>query len=84
MKTIAISIDEATLKALDRWVRQAGRRGEVRKGGGRSEAVRQALREFLARQAEQERDAAEWEVWKVHLDMINRQAGAAMDEQAEP
>ena len=49
MKTIAISIDEASLAAIDRMA-QGARRGRGRKGGvKRSEVIRRAVREFIVR-----------------------------------
>ena len=43
MKTIAISIDEASLAAVDRLARAAAGRGGAKKGANRSEVVRRAV-----------------------------------------
>jgi len=78
MKTIAISIDEPTLGALDR----LARKGRVR--GKRSELVREALVEFLARREGQEQEALERAAIAKHRSLLNRQARAMVAEQAEP
>jgi metal-responsive CopG/Arc/MetJ family transcriptional regulator len=91
MKTIAISIDEATLTGLDRLARSAeepgrstrrsGRRGE---GGNRSRIVRQALKEFLQRRESLQRDEREKRIYAKHRRLVTRQAEALVGEQAEP
>jgi len=65
MKTIAISIDEATLTGLDRLSRSAEKSERPARGSGRRQAsgnrsriVRQALREFLQRREILLRDAS--------------------------
>ena len=91
MKTIAISIDEATLSDLDRLARSATKSGQIRprsrrKGasGNRSRIVREALREFLKRREVQKRDQREKEIYAEHRRLIARQARALVGEQAEP
>jgi metal-responsive CopG/Arc/MetJ family transcriptional regulator len=79
MKTIAISVDEETLRVLDRLA------SPRRKGlGNRSQIVRAALREYLARREEAERDESEWRVWSKHLARVNKQASELVADQAQP
>jgi metal-responsive CopG/Arc/MetJ family transcriptional regulator len=78
MKTIAVSIDEPTLVALDR----LAQKGRVR--GKRSELVREALAEFLARREDQEREALERTAISKHRSLLARQAKAMVAEQAKP
>jgi metal-responsive CopG/Arc/MetJ family transcriptional regulator len=75
METIAISIDEATLRALDRMAGR-GRRA-------RSQLIRTALHEFLERRARQEREERERQIYRRHRRLIARQAKALVREQAE-
>jgi metal-responsive CopG/Arc/MetJ family transcriptional regulator len=86
MKTIAISIDEATLADLDRLARSAEKSSSRRKAasGNRSKIVREALCEFLKRQEEQKRDQRDRKVYAEHRRLIARQARALVGEQAEP
>jgi metal-responsive CopG/Arc/MetJ family transcriptional regulator len=77
MKTITISIDESTLDALDRLVRK----GRVR--GKRSELVREALVEFLARREDQEQGAVERVAIAKHRSLLARQTKAMISEQAK-
>ncbi len=76
MKTISISIDEATLVALDRLA------GKGRAWRKRSELVREALAEFLARREEQE--AIERAAIAKHRALLARQAKSMVAEQARP
>ena len=78
MKTIAISIDEPTLGALDR----LAKKGRVR--GKRSELVREALVEFLERRQDQEQEAIERAAIAKHRSPLARQAKAMVAEQAKP
>lgn len=91
MKTIAISIDEATLTGLDHLARSAERpsrsrrgSGQREEGGNRSRIVRQALREFLQRRENLQRDEREKRIYAKHRRLVNRQAEALVGEQAEP
>jgi metal-responsive CopG/Arc/MetJ family transcriptional regulator len=77
VKTIAISIDEPTLGALDRLVKK----GRVR--GKRSELVREALVEFLARREDQEQEAIERSAIAKNRSLLARQAKALVAEQAK-
>jgi metal-responsive CopG/Arc/MetJ family transcriptional regulator len=83
MKTIAISIDEASLAAVDRLARAARRRPG---GGGRpsrSEVIRQAVREFVARHRKREREESDRKVLAENRERIERQVSALVAEQAE-
>lgn len=78
MKTIAISIDESTLSALDRLARTRSQRGK------RSEIVREALVEFLARRESLAQEAIERAAIAKHRESLARQARAMVAEQAKP
>ena len=89
MKTIAISIDETTLDALDRVVRNVPRsgRGKDAHGGqtsSRSAVVRRALHEFLDRHQRSAREAKERRAIARHRELLARQAAALVREQAIP
>jgi hypothetical protein len=91
MKTIAVSIDEATLTGIDRLARSAGKQGPPARGPGRREAggnrsriVRQALREFLQRRESLRREERERKIYAKNRRLIARQAEALVGEQAEP
>jgi len=85
MKTIAISIDEATLSTLDRLTGKDSRRGAgAGKRSSRSELVRRALHDFLERQGRAGREARERSAIARHKDMLARQAAALVKQQAEP
>ena len=83
MKTIAISIDEASLAAVDRLAQAAGRRRNGRKVPNRSEVVRQALREFLDRRRRHEREERDRRILSDHRGEIERQAASLVAEQAD-
>jgi metal-responsive CopG/Arc/MetJ family transcriptional regulator len=72
MKTIAISVDEPTLGALDRLVQK------VRSRGKRSGLVREALVEFLARHEAREQEESERAVIAKHRVLLARQAKALL------
>jgi metal-responsive CopG/Arc/MetJ family transcriptional regulator len=78
MKTIAISIDEPTLGALDRLAQKE------RVRGNRSELVREALVEFLARRQALEQEVIERSTISKHRSLLARQAKAMVAEQAKP
>jgi metal-responsive CopG/Arc/MetJ family transcriptional regulator len=84
MKTITISIDEVSLAALDRLAQAAVRRPGEKKGANRSEVVRQAVQEFLARRRNQERGERDRRVLSAHRGEIERQGASLVAEQAEP
>ena len=79
MKTIAITIDEKTLQRIDRIMS-----GESAPWKSRSEIVRQALREFIARLERAAEEEREREILHRHRSLINRQAAALIKEQAKP
>jgi metal-responsive CopG/Arc/MetJ family transcriptional regulator len=83
MKTIAISIDQPSLAAVDRLARAAARRGAGKRGANRSEVIREAVREFLARHRRHEREDRDRRILSAHRDEIERQAAALLAEQAE-
>ncbi|HEY3449077.1 MAG TPA: ribbon-helix-helix domain-containing protein [Myxococcales bacterium] len=83
MKTIAITIDDETLEAIDKLARPGGK-GRGSAPGNRSKVVREALREFLAQREKAAREEAEWKVWSKRIDKLNREAAALVAEQAEP
>lgn len=79
MKTIAISIDDATLQRLDSIIK-----GNSASWRSRSEVIRQAVQQFveaLERRAEEERES---EIFRRHASRLNRQAAALVKEQAKP
>jgi metal-responsive CopG/Arc/MetJ family transcriptional regulator len=84
MKTIAITIDETTLAALDKLAAGGARRRAGGRAGNRSEVVRRAVQEYLDRRAQAERDRVEWEIWRKNLSKLNRDAAALVADQAEP
>lgn len=84
MKTIAISIDETSLDAIDRIARAGGRGRGRRKQANRSEVIRRAVREFVGRQKRQEREESDRRVLAANRQRIERQAAALVIEQAEP
>jgi len=84
MKTIAVSIDEASLAAVDRLAQAAGRRRGRKRAANRSEVVRRAVQEFIARQRRNEREERDRRILGTHRDRIERQATALVAEQAEP
>lgn len=84
MKTIAISIDEASLAAIDSLVRTGGG-GRGRKGReNRSEVIRRAVREFVARRKRHEREESDGRILAANRARIEREARALIGEQAEP
>lgn len=83
MKTIAISIDEESLAAIDRMASPAARGGR-RKKANRSELIRRALRDFVAQQRRREREASDARVLAAHRTRLERQVAALVAEQARP
>jgi metal-responsive CopG/Arc/MetJ family transcriptional regulator len=75
MKTIAVTIDEATLKLLDELhATQPGRK--------RSALVRAALREFAERERRRVIEEREREIFRKNRKQLERQARALIKEQA--
>lgn len=79
MKTIAITIENDTLESIDEFARKSPRRG-----GSRSGIIRMAIREFLTKQRQRDREAQEQEIFKRHRKRLERQARALISEQAKP
>jgi metal-responsive CopG/Arc/MetJ family transcriptional regulator len=75
MKTIAISIDEASLAALDRLARG---------GRNRSELVRQAVAELVKRLERERREVVERKAIARHRRALSREAAALVADQADP
>jgi metal-responsive CopG/Arc/MetJ family transcriptional regulator len=84
MRTIAISIDEASLAAIDRLARTAGRQRGRKRRANRSEMIRRAVREFIGRGKRREREDNDREILAANRAQIERQAEALVGEQAEP
>ena len=78
MKTIAISIDETTLKLLDELITTSPQLGS------RSALVRAAVREFAERARRRAIEAQEDRIVKRHRRRLARQAAALIAEQARP
>ena len=77
MKTIAITIDEPTLKVVDRLTADAHYSFK-----NRSDVIRKAVDQFvkrLEREAEEEREAG---IFRRHRVRLNKQAAALVKEQA--
>jgi metal-responsive CopG/Arc/MetJ family transcriptional regulator len=83
MKTIAISIDEASLAAVDRIARAARRRRGGKREANRSEVIRRAVREFLAHQRRHEREENDRRVLAANRERIEREARILVAEQAQ-
>lgn len=85
MKTIAITIDEDTLKAIDTLVRgDAGARRKGARGPSRSAIVRMALAEFLARRRRAQRDEHDRQVIAENRERLLADAKGLVAEQARP
>ena len=78
MKTIAITIDEPTLKLLDQLAAESPRRR------ARSALVRAALQEFVERERRRAVEGRETEILRRKRKQLDRQARALIAEQARP
>jgi metal-responsive CopG/Arc/MetJ family transcriptional regulator len=78
MKSIAISIDEPTLKQLDDLTAASAR------PRSRSALVRIAVREFAERERRRQTDSQETQVIRKHRRRLAQQARALVDAQAKP
>jgi len=78
MKTIAVTIDDTTLKLLD-----ALSAGEPRRRT-RSALVRAALREFAERERRRADEEREREIFRKHRQQLAREARRLVDQQARP
>lgn len=79
MKTIAITIDEASLAAVDRLARTAARRDGRR--SNRSQILRQAVCEFLDRHTRAQSERNDGRIFASTRRRIARQAEALVAEQ---
>ncbi len=73
MRTIAVSIDEPTLATIDEIGGTSRARGART---NRSQIIRRALSEFLAREERRTREDRERAIFAKHRDQIHRQARA--------
>jgi len=78
MKTIAVTVDEPTLRRIDRLVA-----AESVPWKSRSEIIRQAVQEFVARAERMAEEEREREIVRRHRSRLNRQAAALIKEQAK-
>jgi metal-responsive CopG/Arc/MetJ family transcriptional regulator len=78
MKTIAISIDEDTIELIDKVVRKSAQTTN------RSRVIRAAVKEFVAKELQRDRETCEREIFKKHRARLERQARALISEQAKP
>lgn len=76
MKTIAVTIDLPTLRALDRYRVRSHRRS-------RSECVRLALQAFISTARRGESEERERQIVERHYELLNRQAAALIEDQAK-
>ncbi len=79
MRSIAITIDEPTLERIDQL-----RTRESAPWKSRSEIIRQAAWEFVARLERKAQEEREREIFHRHRSRLNRQAAALVKEQAKP
>ena len=78
MKTIAITIDEPTLKRLDRVMADKSTAWKTR-----SEIIRKAVQQFIAQLDRTTEEEREREIFRRHSSRINRQAAALIRDQAK-
>ena len=78
MRTIAITIEEDTLKSLKE-IAEKSPRGPK----NRSRIIRMAISEFVAKERQRLREAQEREIFKKHRTRLARQARALISEQAK-
>jgi metal-responsive CopG/Arc/MetJ family transcriptional regulator len=79
MKTIAVTIDEPTLHRIDRLMARDNAAWK-----SRSEVVRQAVQQFVARLERVVEEEREREIIRKNRARLNRQATALIKEQAKP
>ncbi len=79
MKTIAMTIDEPTLKRIDRLAAS-----DTLPWKSRSEVIRHAVQRFVADLERANEEEREREIFRSHGARINRQAAALIKEQAKP
>lgn len=79
MKTIAMTIDEPTLKRIDHLMAN-----EIVPWKSRSEVIRHAVQKFIMELERAEEEKREREIFRRHGTRLNRQAAALIKEQAKP
>jgi metal-responsive CopG/Arc/MetJ family transcriptional regulator len=79
MKTIAMTIDEPTLERIDRLMSS-----DSVPWKSRSEVIRHAVQQFVARLEGATEKEREREIFRRHGARLNRQAAALIKEQAKP
>ncbi len=79
MKTIAITIDEESLRSIEEISKKTSGRAR-----SRSRSIRMAIKDFVARRQQQAREARERGIFKRHRTRMARQAEALISEQAKP
>ena len=79
MKTIAITLDEPTLKRLDQLATDSDFSFR-----NRSDVIRRAVQQFLDRVQREAEERRETEIFRKHKSRLNRQAVALIKEQARP
>jgi metal-responsive CopG/Arc/MetJ family transcriptional regulator len=77
MKTIAVTIDEPTLQRIDRLSK------ESMLWKSRSELIREAVQEFIARLEREAEEEREREIFHRQRARLNRQAAVLVKEQAK-
>ena len=86
MRTIAISIDQDTLDALDRLtpLGKPSGPGAARKRANRSEMIRRAVSAFIEQQDRTQSESADRQAIARHRDALSRQVAALVEEQSKP
>ena len=84
MKTIAISIDEDMLEAVDKLSAGSTPGSTGPPGANRSALVRRAIALFLEQEERRRRETEDARIFKAQRDQLTRQAAALVKEQAEP
>lgn len=79
MKTIAMTIDEPTLKRIDSLMKS-----ELVPWKSRSEVIRHAVQKLVKELERANEEEREREIFQRHGTRINRQAAALIKEQAKP
>jgi metal-responsive CopG/Arc/MetJ family transcriptional regulator len=78
MKTIAITIDETALEQIDRVARKGSR-----KRANRSEVIRRAVEEYIARLERETEEERERAIFHRHRRQLRREALALVRQQAK-
>ncbi len=79
MKTIAITIDDQTLNSIEEILKSSPARGK-----SRSRITREAIKDFVAREQQQKREARERKILNKQRNRLACQAQALISEQAKP